>query len=87
MDMYRTQIKRTKVKRISEEPYKLAVLPTKWETLETYDSLGNAEHSTAELLRAMEKGEIEGFKIEFIDSEKRPYTITQENGKNIIKPL
>lgn len=84
--MYRTLIKRHNVKCISEEPFTLLEQPSKWETLETYDSLGNAEYSISELLRALEKGELLGVKVEYIEKHKKPYTLTEKNGNMIIKP-
>lgn len=65
--MYRTSIKKHNVKVVSEEPYTVKELPTKWEVLEEYGSLGLREYGSESLLRALEKGEITAVKIEWID--------------------
>ena len=57
--MYRISIKRNNVKRVSEEPYKVVSLPSKWEKWEDVSEPGEYAY---ELTRMLEKCEIRAYK-------------------------
>lgn len=61
LHMYRISIKRNNVKRVSEEPFKVVSLPSKWEKWEDVSEPGEYAY---ELARMLEKCEIRAYKIE-----------------------
>lgn len=65
--MYKTSIKRHNYK-VIEEPYQIVELPSKWETLEVFDSFGNAQYDDYTLMRSMEKGILRAYKHEYVEN-------------------
>lgn len=61
LHMYRISIKRNNVKRVSEEPFKVVSLPSKWEKWKDVSEPGEY---ASELAWMLEKCEIRAYKIE-----------------------
>lgn len=60
--MYKISIKRNKVVVVSEKPFRVKKMPSKWETFKEVESTGACDY---DLIRMLEKCEILAYKVEY----------------------